>query len=647
MPNKMFNIRLSRFPTPWKHRPGIHQRTAFLLADAALIALSLWLAFLLRFETAIPPRYLNMLPWFILLVLGVRLPVFYLLGLYRMSWAHVSFNELISVFQAVSLSSILLGTLFFLLRGEQVLGALPRSIFVLDYLLTLFLIGGLRSAKRIYGGLFRGFSDQGRRVLIVGAGDAGEQIVRAMLQEKRSRYFPVGFVDDDPAKQGIAVHGVHVLGKRADIPQLVEEHGVEELLIAMPSVSSRVIRETVELGRRAGLKQIKILPGFHELVTGRVSLVDIREVQLEDLLGREPVRIEVRAIERYLKDKIVLITGAAGSIGSELCRQISKFHPKELLALDQDESGLFYLQNELREQFPALRLKVIVADIRDKPKIEQIFRQHGPQAVFHAAAYKHVPLMELHPDEAVKNNIIGTLTVAEAAQRWGAEKFVLISTDKAVNPTSLMGATKRVAEMVVQALNGKGKTKFTAVRFGNVLGSRGSVVSVFQEQIKRGGPVTVTHRDMQRYFMLTSEAVLLVLQAGAMGQGGEVFVLDMGEPVRIVDLAREMIRLSGYEPDKEIPIVFTGPRPGEKLFEELFTADECTVATEHDKIFVAQIKAPLLGKDLRKYLQRLEVLAEQNAKDEIISLLQEVVPTYRSSSTARGRVELVSKFPPV
>ncbi len=427
-----------------------------------------------------------------------------------------------------------------------------------------------------------------------------------------------------------------MLGKRTEIPQLAEKYEVEELLIAMPSVASRVIRETVDLGRRAGLKQIKILPGFHELISGRVGLADIREVQLEDLLGREPVHIAVREIESYLKDKVVLVTGAAGSIGSELCRQIAKFNPKELFALDQDETGLFYIENELREKFSDLKLHAIIADIRDQPKIERIFSQVRPQVIFHAAAYKHVPLMELHPDEAVKNNIFGTLVVAEAAQKWGAEKFVLISTDKAVNPTSVMGATKRVAEMLIQALNCHGKTQFTAVRFGNVLGSRGSVIPVFQEQIKRGGPVTVTHGDMKRYFMITSEAVLLVLQAGAMGQGGEVFILHMGEPVRIEDLAREMIRLSGYEPDKDIPIVFTGQRPGEKLFEELLTSEEGTIATRHEKIFVAKLTSQVPEELLQKHLKRLEALVGQNAKEEIIRLLQGMVPTYRPARCFEG-----------
>jgi len=599
------------------------------LGDLVLIALSLYLAFLIRFEGNIPAASFRNLSIVIPIALALKLPIFYLLRLYRMSLAYVSFAELFDVFKAVTLGSIALGTVFFLWASPVTI--LPRSVLMLDYLLTLFLIGGFRSARRIYQGWRGSFFREGRRVLIVGAGNAGEQIVRAMLQEQRSQYLPVGFVDDDPAKQGIMIHGVRVLGTRQAIPQIVQQHAIEELLIAMPSVSSKVIRETVALGRQAGVKSIKVLPGFHELVTGRVGLTDIREVQLEDLLGREPVHIDVREIEAYLKDKIVLVTGAAGSIGSELCRQIAKFSPRSVIALDQDESGLFALDNALRERFPHLSLSSVIADIQDRAKIERVFQRDRPHVVFHAAAYKHVPLMEAHPDEAVKNNIFGTVAVAEAARQHGCEKFVLISTDKAVNPSSVMGATKRVAEMILQSMNSPGGTKFISVRFGNVLGSRGSVIPIFQEQIKRGGPVTVTHEAMRRYFMVTSEAVLLVLQAGALGQGGEVFVLDMGDPVRIVDLAREMIRLSGYEPDKDIPIVFIGPRPGEKFFEELLTAEEGTIATKHDKIFIARASTTLADAAVHKYLKRLEALVQQAAKDEIICALQEIVPTYKPS----------------
>ncbi len=597
----------------------------FYLGDIIFIALSLYLSFLIRFEGQIPKPIFGSLIVFFVIALAIKFPVFYLLKLYQMSWEHIGLSELISVFKAVSLSSILLGAIFFLLRTENIIWTLPRSTLIVDFFLTLFLIGAWRAAKRIYSGTFYKMSGNGRRVLIVGAGDAGEQIVRSILRERRFQYFPVGFVDDDKTKQGITIHGVRVLGTRQEIPTIVQKHEVEGLLITMPSAASPVIRETVELGRQSGLKQVQILPGFHELVTGRVEVSDIRDVKLEDLLGRDPVCIEAREIESYLKNKMVLVTGAAGSIGSEICRQVSKFSPQALLALDQEETGLFYIENELHQQFPNLLLHVCIADICDKSKIEQIFEKYHPQVVFHAAAYKHVPLMEANPDEAVKNNIFGTQTVSEIAQKYKTEKFVLISTDKAVNPTSVMGATKRVAEMLIQMLNYQGKTQFAAVRFGNVLGSRGSVIPIFHKQIKQGGPVTVTHKEMERFFMMTSEAVLLVLQAGAMEKGGEVFVLDMGKPVKIVDLAREMIRLSGYEPDKDIPIVFTGQRPGEKLFEEILTHEEGAFATKHEKIYMAKMGTPIPEETLKKYLELLSTLIEQNEQDEVVKLLHQII----------------------
>lgn len=517
----------------------------FLAIDILLIALSMWVAFLLRFEGQIPSRYLEDLWVLILIALAVKIPIFYLQSLYYISWAYVSIRELLLVFKGVLYGSLLLGTVLFILKEIPAFIGFPRSILVIDFFLTLTLIGGFRSAKRVWLQFVKKFPLEGERTLIVGAGDAGEQIARNILQDRRSNYLPVGFVDDDPAKQGLSIHGVRVLGERQKIPELIRDYKVENLLIAMPSTPSSVIRETVELARRAGLQKIKVLPFLSELFTGEIGLGDIRELRLEDLLGREPVEIDTAGIEDYLRDKRVLVTGAAGSIGSELCRQIARFKPGKLIMLDQDETGIYEIDNELAERFPKLERLSLVGDIRERAKMERLFAAHRPEVIFHAAAYKHVPLMEAQPDEAVKDNVFGTLILGEAAQAHGAEKFVLISTDKAVNPTSVMGATKRAAEMVILELDCRGPTKFVAVRFGNVLGSRGSVVPLFREQIKHRGPVTVTHPEMRRYFMVTSEAVLLVLQAGAMGEGGEVFVLDMGEPVRIVDLAKELIRFQG------------------------------------------------------------------------------------------------------
>jgi FlaA1/EpsC-like NDP-sugar epimerase len=397
----------------------------FLLSDAALILLALYGSFWLRFDGEIPERWLSQLPLYAAIALAGKIPVFAAFRLYRISWAYVSFPELTRVFLAVSLSSSLLGTLYFLLDREQVIEALPRSVLILDYAFTLLFIGALRSAKRIHRGLMRqGRPQTGRRTLLVGAGDAGEQILRAIQQMAQSPYLPIGFVDDDPAKQGLSLHGARVLGCRADIPELAHRYQVEELLITMPSAAGPVIRETVELGRKAGLKRIRILPGLHELASGRLSLTDLREVQLEDLLGREPVHIDTQEIEGYLHEKRVLITGAAGSIGSELCRQVAKFAPSALLILDRDESGLFDLEDELRERFPDLKVSVVIADVGDSAKIYGIFQYHQPEIVFHAAAYKHVPLMEAYPEEAVKTNVLGTRIVAEAALSAGGEKLV-------------------------------------------------------------------------------------------------------------------------------------------------------------------------------------------------------------------------------
>lgn len=624
--------------TAWK------RATFFLSFDILLIALAMYGAFVLRFEGRIPSHYLEDLPLLILVALAIKIPIFSWQRLYQISWAYASIEELLAVVLGTSYSLLLMGTLFFILRDAPVPGltGFPRSILAIDYFLTLVLIGGFRFAKRIYL-RFRFFNkhlpETGERTLIVGAGDAGEQIARNIRNDRSLNYLPVGFVDDNPAKHRTSIHGFQVLGGRENIPQLVEEHRVENVLIAMPSATSRVIRETVELARGAGVEKIRILPGLSELILGEVGLADLREIQVEDLLGRDSIEIDTQEIESYLKGRSILVTGAGGSIGTELCRQVLSFAPAHLVLLDQDESALFMIDQQLVERYPKLGCTAVIGDIKDRRKIREVFRAHRPQVVFHAAAYKHVPVMERHPDEAVKNNVLGTRIVAEATAEFGAEKFVLISTDKAVNPTSVMGASKRVAEMVITALNERETTQFIAVRFGNVLGSRGSVVPIFQGQIRHGGPVTVTHPEMERYFMVTSEAVLLVLQAGAMGQGGEVYVLDMGELVKIVDLARELIRFSGLEPDEDIPIVFTGPRPGERLYESILTAEENKIATQNEKIFIARIAAP--SESLFIDLDRLQRLVEAGENDRILELLQDLVPDYRLAGLDVGKTDTI------
>jgi len=600
----------------------------FLIGDIIFISLSCYLAFLLRFEGNIPNQYFPTILGMIILALTFCLPIFYFQKLYSFSWSYVSTQELISLVKATTLSFLFLGASLFISRDQPIFFGFPRSTLFISYFLVFLFCGGIRFAKRIYLQLFQGKTGiEKARTLIVGAGDAGEQILRSILISKNSSYLPVGFIDDNPTKRGEIIHGLKVLGGINDIPQIAERHQIEEMIIALPSAGSKAIRKAVEMGRKTGLKKIKVVPSITEIINGEVSLGTLREVQVEDLLGREPVSLDTKSIENFIQNKIVLITGAAGSIGSELSRQVVKFKPSLLLLLDQDETGIFNISEELKDKFSRLKIPSIICDIQDKEKIDKIFSDFRPNIVFHAAAYKHVPLMEKHPDEAVKNNIFGTKIVAESAVKYGVENFIFISTDKSVNPTSVMGATKRVGEMICQVLNKKNETKFISVRFGNVLDSRGSVITIFREQIKKGGPVEVTHPEMKRYFMITPEACFLVMQAGAMGQGGEVFVLDMGKPIKILDLAKEMIQLSGLEPDKDIPIVFTGIRPGEKFFEEILSAEEGTIATQHEKIFIAKLSRIDENK-LNQGLEKLKEAAHNSDKEKIKTVFKELIPFY-------------------
>ncbi|OHA65130.1 MAG: hypothetical protein A2672_03185 [Candidatus Wildermuthbacteria bacterium RIFCSPHIGHO2_01_FULL_49_22b] len=596
-------------------------------ADALAIALAVVLAFLLRFDGSIPSFYLQGgLQGVLALILLTTLVSFWLLRLYSFSWGHVGITDILSLGKAVMASAVVVGVLFLMFPGIVPFSGLPRSVFLMSYVLIFFFTSGIRLGKRIWGAYVQNFGNyNGERMLIVGAGDAGAELLRSVLAS--GEYVPVGFVDDDAAKRGTSIHGVRVLGAIEEIPSLAAEHKVTHIVIALPSAGSESIKRAVEAGRKAGILKMKIVPPLAELIHGEVSLQQLREVEVKDLLGREPLFLDSDVIERFLTGKKVLITGAAGSIGSELARQALKFVPSSLVLVDQDESGLFMMGDELRRRGVATELVVMVADIRNGERMEQVFEELRPEVVFHAAAYKHVPLMEQYPEEAVRTNVLGTGVVAKAAMKTGTEIFVYVSTDKVVNPTSVMGASKRFGEMVCQLFNKKGNTRFVAVRFGNVLDSRGSVIPLFRSQLKRGGPVEVTHPDMQRYFMLTAEACLLVMQASAIGQGGEVFVLDMGKPVKILDLAHEMIRLSGLEPDKDIPVVFSGMRPGEKLFEELLTAEEGIVETPHPKVFVA--KLPLVQEQqIMEGLEKLKKACGQGNQKELRLLLAELVPSY-------------------
>jgi len=619
----------------------------FLLADALVIALSLYLAFLLRFEGAIPPRHQLMLRSLIPIALGLKLLSLFLFRAYRFSWAYVGLEDLFNVVLACGVGSLALAALLFLFHRSPAFLGFPRATLAIDFALTVIGAVGIRLSKRIAGLLLGGKPQarMGKRTLIVGAGEAGEQLVRSLKREEKAGFWPIGLVDDDPRKRGLLIHGAPVLGPRARLPELIRSREAEAVIIAMPSAPSCVIRETVELVRQGGVKEIKIVPFLSELYTGEVKVSEVREVRPEDVLPREPVSVDLESIRRFLQGKRILVTGAAGSIGSELCRQILRFAPAKLLALDFDETGLFWLEMELKRTSPEANMRVFLADIRDRARVASIFQAEHPDLVFHAAAYKHVPILEFNPQEAVKTNVFGTKIVVEEACRAGVEAFVLISTDKAVNPVSVMGMTKRVAEMVILAVGeGEGNpthTRCMAVRFGNVLGSRGSVIPIFLEQIRRGGPVTITHPEMERYFMTTSEAVLLVLQAAAMGQGGEVFVLDMGKPVKILDIAKELIRFHGLEPDKDIPIVFTGIRPGEKLREELLTAEEGTEATKHKQIYVARMSKSLPSEVLQSKLNTLAEFIEQRqeaegVKGKVKEMLVGIIHGSESLTVERG-----------
>ncbi len=597
-----------------------------LLNDIAIVCLTPLLALMIRFEkVTVDELYIRLLLPIIPVSIFVRILTFYGFGLYHRLWRYASINELIAIGGAVTLSSVIIITYSFLVDAN-----IPKSIHFISWFSTIILIGLSRLCVRIaYHLRQRNGKTDTTNVLIVGAGDAGVMIAR----EIKHRYYDtkkiVGFIDDDSYKHGQMIFGEKVFGGRAEIKTIVINYQVKEIIIAMPSVTGYVVREILNVCKQTGCT-VKTLPGMFEIIDGKITVQQLRDVALEDLLRREPVQLDLHEIAGFISGKRVLVTGAGGSIGSELCRQIAKLSPKKISLLGKGENSIYEIERELRLKFPSLDIKPIIADIRDRDRINRVFNDNKPQVIFHAAAHKHVPLMEMQPEEAVRNNVFGTKNVAEAADRVGSEVFVMVSTDKAVNPTSVMGATKRVAELVIQSISKVSTTKFVTVRFGNVLGSRGSAVPLFKKQIAAGGPITITHPDMKRYFMTIPEAVQLVLQAGAMAKGGEVFVLNMGEPVKIIDLARDLIELSGLVPNFDIKIEYTGIRPGEKLFEELLTAEEGTNVTKHEKIYVAKIKA-VNENQLQWGLAEL-----YNAVDDknVISIIREIVPTYSNESVS-------------
>ena len=599
-----------------------------LLVHIGLVAIANQAAYWLRFDGDVPltqqPYDTALLP----VLIVIRLAVFLPLRLHQGVWRYASIWDLRNIIAGVGIST---AVFWFLTHAVLGIWVYPRSVFIIDSVLLISLMGGVRLGRRIYDASAR--RTGGRRVLVYGAGDAGELIIRDMLQNPSFDATPIGFVDDDYRKAGRRIHGVPVLGSRAELPKIFKSHDPQELLIAIPSASRETLRDIVRALEPYHVR-ITTLPRMRDLIGDRVEVGQIRGLKVEDLLARDPVGLDYAPVRQFLAGKRVVVTGAGGSIGSELCRQIAAAGPSSLVLLDHHENGLFHIHNELAKGAAAVAMHPVVADITDAHRIDQVFNSLRPQVVFHAAAHKHVPLMEDNPCEAVKNNILGTRLVAEAAHKWGVERFVLISTDKAVNPTSVMGATKRVAEMVVESLSRSTTTRFAAVRFGNVLASNGSVVPTFLSQIANGGPVTVTHPEMRRFFMLIPEAVQLVLHAGALSDRAPLFVLEMGEQVKVVDMARDLIRLSGYVPDKDIAIEFTGIRPGEKLFEELTGDEERAEPSSIQKILRVHTAAPLNQTELTEAITRLEALALDGRDAEVMRELRALVSVSKPITTA-------------
>jgi FlaA1/EpsC-like NDP-sugar epimerase len=609
-------------------------RRAFVVAvHMALWTAALSGAFLLRFEFRVPEPYWAPFPTWLGLLVVASAVTYSWAGLFHGLWRYSGARDLVALFRAQTAATALFAAVV-TLAGPR---GLPRSIFIIDWLATIMAVGGLRFGIRIVREVAarsaRAEAGVGRRrVLVVGAGDAGEMLMREIVRTHRHRYEPVGFADDNPVKIGARIHGVPVLGPIAAVPDLVARERIDEVVIAIPSVTGRELRRIVESCEVRGA-QTRMVPAVDRLIDGRVTVSQLHAVRIEDLLGREPVVLDDAAISACVRGRTVLVTGAGGSIGSELCRQLARFAPARLVLVEQAENALYHAHRDLATRLPAAAVVPVIADICDSRRLRAVFERERPHVVFHAAAHKHVPMMEWNPGEALKNNVFGTKKVADLAAAYGVDKFVMISTDKAVNPTSVMGASKRAAEVYVQALSQRARTQFVTVRFGNVLGSEGSVVPLFREQIARGGPVTVTHPEMRRYFMTIPEACQLVLQAGAMGAGGEIFVLDMGEPVRIVDLARDLIRLSGLVPGEDIEIQFTGVRPGEKLFEELSMSDEHADKTVHPKIYVGRFK-PYPWAEVERHFAALHQLTDAADPAAIRAGLAALIAEYRPSDTA-------------
>ena len=557
-----------------------------ILHDLLVAGLAWYSAYLLRFNFDLPFAYKSEMWRTLIWIVPLQSVIFWHMGLYRGIWRFASVADLRRIFMAVLLAATLIPLVLWMFRVNAVV---PRSVLIIDPILMLLAMGGDRLIYRLWKeqGLFGTIHLQGSPVLVLGAGEAGVGLSKELLRSRE--WHQVGFLDDDSNKQGRVLNGIKVLGKLDNLPHWANRFGVTQVIIAMPAAAHQTRKHAIELANRNGIKVLTV-PSFDDLLSGKIAISQLRAVELDDLLGRDPVQLDDAGLQGQLTNNTVLVTGAGGSIGSELCRQIARFSPKKLVLFEASEFALYNIEQELNNKFPQLDVVYLAGDVKDDMRLEQVFGEYKPSVVFHAAAYKHVPLMERHNAwQAVRNNVFGTWRVASCAQKHGAKNFVLISTDKAVNPTNVMGTTKRMAEIVCQGLQRSDGTRFVIVRFGNVLGSTGSVIPKFREQISKGGPITVTHPDITRYFMSIPEAAQLVMQAGYMGKGGEIFVLDMGEPVKIVDLAKDLIRLSGLSED-EIKIEFSGLRPGEKLYEELLADNEHTLITPHPKLRIAQAR---------------------------------------------------------
>jgi len=607
--------------------------------DACLFIVSLFLAYLVRFEFILPQIDVDQISDLLLWMVPLKLILFLSLGLYGGMWRFTSVRDFWILARACFLSTALI--MMIVLATSRFHGY-SRGVFVADCVITFFLTGGLRMSIRSFfaawgtqrTGIYPPVGHRLTRVLLVGAGQAGEKILREIMDNNMLHYSVVGFIDDDPGKIGRSMHGVKVVGSVDHLPELVEQKDIQLILIAVPSANGEQIRRIAEICQKTGVSY-KILPGIGELIDGRVSVKLIRDISYEDLLGRKPVRLDIKGIRNYLDGKSILITGCGGSIGSELCRQVVKYQPRKLILLDASEANIFNIQMEMQNENYCRNCEVVLGHVQDEVLMNNVFEKFKPEVVFHAAAYKHVPMLEKNPWQAVFNNIVGSRVVMEMAIKHHADRFVLVSTDKAVRPTNVMGTSKRVTELIMQCQQGNG-TRLMAVRFGNVVGSSGSVIPLFRRQIERGGPVTVTHPEVNRFFMTIPEAAQMILQAGTMGEGGEIFILRMGTPVKIDDMARDLIRLSGKEPDVDIQIVYTGLRDGEKLYEELITVGEDIVPTGHEKVMVLRSGHLFNGSKnieeacrlLYSEIDELIEIAARHDAGGIKKKLKEIVPEY-------------------